>query len=136
MDLHNRIKTIRTKEGLTQEEFAAKLGISRGNYSQIELGRQNPTLEIIAKIARNYNVTYAYLIDGDSKINTAQVNEPIIDYSNQNCSEILKENQHLKEEIYKLQGEIAGHEKWIDMVSEVFGKGVKKTSLVDKKKAG
>jgi transcriptional regulator with XRE-family HTH domain len=64
MTIQERIKQIRVESGLTQEEFAEKIGLKRGNYSQIELGRQMPTFEVITQIARNFNKSYAYLIEG------------------------------------------------------------------------
>lgn len=43
---------IRIKKGLTQQEFAAAVGIPQPRISQIEHGKVNVTLETIARIAR------------------------------------------------------------------------------------
>jgi len=64
MSIHARIKAIRLESGLSQEEFATSIGLKRANYAQLELGKQNPTLETISQIVRIYNKTYDLVIDG------------------------------------------------------------------------
>lgn len=64
MTIHERIKTIRQGSGLSQEKFATSIGLTRGNYAQMELGKQNPTLETISEIVRIYNKSYDYVIEG------------------------------------------------------------------------
>ena len=44
------IKKIRTKEGLTQKEFAEKLGIERSQISNLESGTRPPSIKVIKKI--------------------------------------------------------------------------------------
>ncbi|WP_295675701.1 helix-turn-helix domain-containing protein [uncultured Mucilaginibacter sp.] len=74
MSIHERIKGIRVTAGLSQEGFAESIGLRRGNYAQIELGNQLPTLETIKIIARNYNKSYGWLIDGDTAVSDAHLN--------------------------------------------------------------
>ncbi|MEB0299588.1 LexA family transcriptional regulator [Mucilaginibacter sp. 5C4] len=64
MSIHARIKAIRLESELSQEEFAASVGLKRANYAQIELGKQNPTLETISNIVRIYHKPYELVIDG------------------------------------------------------------------------
>lgn len=50
--LSNKIRKIRNNKGMTQEELAHKVGISRVYMGYIEQGRYVPSLAILDKIAR------------------------------------------------------------------------------------
>jgi len=50
--LGSRIKSLRTANGMTQEQMADQIGISRQKYARIEGGSNNITLEILSKIAK------------------------------------------------------------------------------------
>lgn len=53
--MRNRLKIIRLKNNLTHEEIAKKVGINRATYTNIELGRKNPSLDVAIKIKRELN---------------------------------------------------------------------------------
>ena len=59
-----RIKELRKKENLTQDAFAEKLGVNRAVITQIERQKQLPTLTLVSKIAKFFDVAYSWLIDG------------------------------------------------------------------------
>lgn len=50
--LGKKIQKIRKITGLTQEELAEKVGISRAYMGYIEQGRYSASLEVIEKVAR------------------------------------------------------------------------------------
>ncbi len=47
-----RIQKRRKEVGLTQEELAEKVGISRAYMGYVEQGRNAPSLEVLEKIAK------------------------------------------------------------------------------------
>jgi len=49
--LNTRIKELRARHGLTQEELAAKVGVRRETILFLEKGRYNPSLKLAWKIA-------------------------------------------------------------------------------------
>lgn len=51
-----RIREAREKQGLRQEDLAAKSGIARPNIVRLEQGRHIPTLSTLQKIARALNL--------------------------------------------------------------------------------
>jgi putative transcriptional regulator len=51
----NTIRTLRTSVGLSQEQFAAKVGVTRQTVISLEKERYNPSLELAFKIARVFN---------------------------------------------------------------------------------
>lgn len=54
--LGERIYSLRVTKGITQEQVAEYLGISRQKYARIEKGINDITLEILAKIAKLFEV--------------------------------------------------------------------------------
>lgn len=63
-----RIKKLRKALGLTQQEFADKLGIKRNTIAKYETGRGEPTNAVIALIRREFNVSEAWLRTGDGEM--------------------------------------------------------------------
>ena len=52
--MNNRIKEIMTKEKLTSQRFAQKIGIQPSAVSHILSGRNKPSLDVIQKILNTY----------------------------------------------------------------------------------
>ena len=55
--INSNIKELRLKNGLTQEEFAEKIGISIQGLSNIERNRYQPNSETIDKICNSFKIT-------------------------------------------------------------------------------
>lgn len=53
--MRNKLWEIRLKQNLTQYEVAQKVGISRTTYTNIELGKKNPSLKIALRIKNALN---------------------------------------------------------------------------------
>ena len=73
--MHNRIKTIRTTAGLTQQEFADKLGIKRGTIANYELGRNEPIDAVINLICREFSISENWLRTGEGDMRTPRSRE-------------------------------------------------------------
>ena len=61
--LGNRIKRKRKLLNLTQEELAAKVGLSPVYVGYIEQGRNTPSLEVLEKTAKALKIKTSELID-------------------------------------------------------------------------
>ena len=59
-----RVRALRNKRGLSQEEFAALCRLDRTYISGIERGRRNPSLRNIKRIAAELGVTMSQLFKG------------------------------------------------------------------------
>ncbi|EFI41375.1 DNA-binding helix-turn-helix protein [Peptoniphilus sp. oral taxon 386 str. F0131] len=57
MRLKNKLDELRKINGLTQEEFAKELRVSRQTISAIENGKYNPSLDLAFEIALYFNKT-------------------------------------------------------------------------------
>ncbi|CAJ2235679.1 hypothetical protein FD33_GL002254 [Companilactobacillus paralimentarius DSM 13238 = JCM 10415] len=60
-----RLKNLRDTSGMTQQQVADKLGITRANYSHIENGRNEPDDDTTVKIAQLFNVSTDFLLGND-----------------------------------------------------------------------
>ena len=58
-----RLKTLRKKKGLSQEELGFKSSLHRTYISEVERGRRNISIVNIAKIAKALNVSIKEFFD-------------------------------------------------------------------------
>lgn len=59
-----RIRTIRKSAGLTQEEFAERIGISVSAYKKVETGENQISMDCLAQIEQQMNVSSDYVLFG------------------------------------------------------------------------
>lgn len=57
MAFKTRIKELRARFNMTQEELAEKVGVTRQTILFLEKGKYNPSLELAFKVARALNST-------------------------------------------------------------------------------
>lgn len=66
--MNERIKELRKRLNLTQQEFADRLSIKRGAVANYEVGRNTPSDSVIALICREFNVSERWLREGDGEM--------------------------------------------------------------------
>lgn len=66
--LKDRIRTIRTGLGLTQKEFAARIGTSQNVLANYETGRRNPSSSVINNICKTFCVSESWLRAGEGEM--------------------------------------------------------------------
>ena len=54
----DRIRTLRTEQGISQEELAHKAGVSTSHIGKLERGEKNPSLSSIEKVINALEVTF------------------------------------------------------------------------------
>jgi len=52
--VRNRVRELRIGRGMTQEEIAERVGVSRQTIISIEVGRYNPSIVLAYKLARAF----------------------------------------------------------------------------------
>ncbi len=57
-----RLKELRKKNKLSQQEVSIKTHISQSNISSYELGQNKPTIDAIIALCKFFNVSADYLI--------------------------------------------------------------------------
>lgn len=62
--MKNRVKELRKTIGLSQKDFGKKIGVGDTAISKIEKGENTPSEQTIKSICREFNVNYAWLMEG------------------------------------------------------------------------
>ena len=103
-----RIKRIISDSGLSNSSFADKIGVPRSSISHILSGRNNPSLDLIIKILRNFDDINADfllkgetlpLMDNDSKKDLDNKNMTL--FPELDIKEDAKERPKIDEEVLK-----------------------------------
>lgn len=79
MSLGDKLISLRKKSGLSQEEVAEKLGVSRQTISKWETNQTVPELIKAKLLSQLYNVSYDYLIIGNDISGDVTSIEMIVD---------------------------------------------------------
>ena len=72
MEFNEKLQQLRKKKGLTQEELANSLFVSRTAVSKWESGRGYPSIESLKIIAKFFGVTIDELLSGDELLDVAK----------------------------------------------------------------
>lgn len=73
--MYSRIKQVRTEAGLTQAQFAEKIGLSRNYVAMIEIGQRDPSDRTISDICRIYGIQEDWLRHGLEPMRCAKSEE-------------------------------------------------------------
>ena len=63
--MNERLKALRKRLGLTQQAFADRLKIARGNIGAYEVGKNAPSDAVISLICKEFNVNEIWLRTGE-----------------------------------------------------------------------
>lgn len=66
--MNERIKELRKALGLTQQEFAEKIGVKRNTIAQYEIGRNPPIDAVITSICREFHANEEWLRTGNGEM--------------------------------------------------------------------
>ena len=72
MEFHEKLQALRRQKGLTQEELAAELFVSRTAVSKWESGRGYPSIDSLKALANFYRVTVDELLSGQEILTLAE----------------------------------------------------------------
>lgn len=67
VDFGSNLKRLRLQEGLTQQQLADRLGVTKSVVSYYELQERYPSPEVLTKLASVFHVTADYLLGLDKK---------------------------------------------------------------------
>lgn len=66
--MNERIKQLRSHLGLTQQEFADRIGIKRNSVANYEIGRNEPIDAVVSLICREFHVSEEWLRIGTGEM--------------------------------------------------------------------
>ena len=72
MEFNEKLQELRKQKGITQEELAASLYVSRTAISKWESGRGYPNIESLKAIAKYFSVTVDELLSSDQLLTVAE----------------------------------------------------------------
>lgn len=72
MEFHEKVQELRKQKGLTQEQLAEKLYVSRAAVSKWESGRGYPSIDSLKAIASFYSLTIDDLLSGEELLTIAE----------------------------------------------------------------
>ena len=72
MEFHEKLQELRRQKGLTQEQLAEHLFVSRAAVSKWESGRGYPNIDSLKAIAAFYSVTIDALLSGEEVLTIAE----------------------------------------------------------------
>lgn len=68
MTIHDRLRHLRKASGLTQEQVAQQVGLTRQALSSYEAGRTRPDIETLMKLAEIYGTDLDGVLYGDHQL--------------------------------------------------------------------
>ena len=89
----------RKEKNLTQEQLAAKLGVSNKTISKWETGKCMPDYSVVKSLCEELNITVAELMDGETA-----VEKSVRAYDDEQIMDLLKRTQDLEKQKNLLYG--------------------------------
>ena len=119
MEFNNRLYELRKKRGLSQEDAANKLNVTRQTFSKWENGDSTPDMEKLMAISDLFDISMDELVLGKEQ----SIKEEVVDSNHflQICEEKIctPENKKVAKKGLKIIGIIAGVVLAIDLISAV-----------------
>jgi len=123
MQLGEKLQLLRSRNGISQEELAEKLGISRQSVSKWESGQSIPDLKKLIILSDIYNVTIDSLVkDGDEYDILQETDAKVIDNDTKSTQVIINLHGGRLEYEYKSKRTLLG----LPLIHINIGKGFKK----------
>lgn len=120
----NRVKSIRKKLRVTQEEMASMMGLTRNSIEQWERGLYFPKLPYLIQIAELGKCSVDYLLglteEAVKEYSKPILNEPEAVYTSR-LSEVKTELDHMKRENITLKELIDSKNEIIEMLKKKLG---------------
>ena len=90
-EIGKTIRSIRIKDGITQDQLSEFAGISPGYLSKIEGGYGRPSLEVLASVANSLGVTLDDIVYPKAAADSYDIYRKLIDNLLNDCSLSEKE---------------------------------------------
>lgn len=120
MDFNNRLYQLRKQKGLSQEELANRLNVSRQTVSKWEVGDSTPDMEKLIAISDLFDVSLDKLVMGkeDEEIPPTTTKSELVTVLNEKV--LTSKNKKKAKTILKIVGIILGAILLIDILSMII----------------
>lgn len=106
-----RLLLLRNKNGLTQEELAEQLDVSRQSISKWELNKTLPDVEKLIQLSEIYQVSIDYLIKGKEERIDTETQEEKLQEEKLQQEQVSEKEETVQAENEKAERKIAGNNK-------------------------
>lgn len=120
--MKDRIRLIRSKKGLTQDQFAQELDLSKSTVQKWEYGVNEPDKSSIALISATFNVDPDWIITGEGEDPFRENAEGSMDW----VERILRNRNPFAQNLFKQFAEF-GDEEWLLLEKIVDALALKKS---------
>ena len=107
--MNERIKALRKRLGLTQQAFADRLKIARGNIGAYEVGKNAPSDAVISLICKEFNVNEIWLRTGEGDAYTKMPEDDLI----KRTTELLGKHDPFFESLVYMYSELSDESRKI-----------------------
>ena len=108
MNLGERLTKLRKSKGLSQEQLAEELDLTRQTISKWELGQSAPDIDYLIKLSNYFGVTTDYLIKGNQPNNISPSDITCLKSNDDECVEALSSNENYHKWYCYLGGIVMG----------------------------
>ena len=123
MEVSNRLYQLRKQKGMSQEELANRLNVSRQTVSKWEVGDSTPDMEKLVAISDLFEVSLDQLVMGKEPVTEKSGEKPTLDKSEflnvMNEKVLTEENKKKTKRGLKVAGIILLLMVLIDMISMI-----------------
>ena len=120
MKLNDKIYYLRKRSGMSQEELAETLGVSRQAVSKWETGESSPDINKLLALSKTFEVTTDWLLSDEDP------NEEVKNDNNENrynYNQTYDDNEYFNNQVRENPVE---KETWVDRIPGVIGKMIKR----------
>lgn len=116
MHTGQRIKIIRSKHSLTQQEFSSRIGISPNYLSELETGKARPSKPVLLALEHRYGVSYNWLSKGKGPESVELENN--LNTEEKEILGILRKNRELYQTVKNLSKKYIKNKKTLGNLSD------------------
>ena len=84
MNLGEKIKALRKRRSLSQEELSSEIGINSNHLSRLERGKFQPSVDVLKRLSKTFDVSIDYLLSDDEET------QPEINIENKTLTERVR----------------------------------------------
>lgn len=120
MSVGKNIRKVREQKGMTQQQIAELINMHRSNYSKVESGQREPSIDALQKIAKYFSMTMDELVNLKGKV---PVEEKIEDQTTLEQVRLINDlDKDDKAMVFRLIDTIVTKKKFKDFFQENISK--------------
>lgn len=120
MDFNNRLYTLRKQKGMSQEELANRLNVSRQTISKWEVGDSTPDMERLVALSDLFGISLDELVLGKGQVSEIRVTKTADTLDVLNQKVLTEDNKKKMKRGVKIAAVIIGVILVIDVVSMII----------------